>query len=59
MPNRDKVTLIKLYVLGHQELYELIKVISQDVYYVRIYIYACMLFFENFLPEAVKIIAAC
>ena len=47
MPNRDKVTLIKLYVLGHQELYELVKIIFPRSFYVQIYIYGCMLFFER------------
>ena len=28
-PNRDEVTLVRLYVLGHQELYEFIEVIPK------------------------------
>ena len=45
-PDRDKVALIRLYVLGHQELYELIKIIFPRSFYVQIYIYGCMLFWK-------------
>ena len=53
-PDRDKVALIRLYVLGHQELYELIKIIFPRSFlcsdlYLRVYAFFWKLSSEGWL----------